>query len=52
MARGTPVNSDRYHFGLDLRRTGGEITPGNYRMINQSARAFVRVVRDPWETTA
>ena len=22
------------HFALDLRRTGGEITPGNYRMIN------------------
>ncbi len=22
------------HFGLDVRRTGGEITPGNYHMIN------------------
>jgi uroporphyrinogen decarboxylase len=22
------------HFGLDVRRTGGEITPGNYRLIN------------------
>ncbi len=22
------------HFGLDVRRTGGEITPGNYRIVN------------------
>lgn len=22
------------HFGLDVRRTGGEITPGNYKLIN------------------
>lgn len=22
------------HFGLDVRRTGGEITPGNYRTVN------------------
>ena len=22
------------HFGLDVRRTGGEITPGDYRIIN------------------
>ena len=22
------------HFGLDVRRTGGEITPGNYHIIN------------------
>ncbi len=45
------------HFGLDVRRTGGEITPGNYRLINlvadvETADAVVeetettKVVRD------
>jgi len=30
------------HFGLDVRRTSGEITPGNLRMINLVANADAR----------
>ena len=28
------------HFGLDVRRTGGEITPGDYRIINLMADIY------------